>query len=311
MMLDRTSQALLANTAAMVGVLGVLSTTLAARARKNKAFTCTLSTSVAKTKNKAKCEIYSLAMALLWIGSVVVVIATQAFERWGPWGYMSYCSSCAALYLLVPYTPGLAELLHIGDSSTAWHERYITKANLWIAIFSFIGNYWYTHYFYRVLKAKYTFDAHMLNDVPICLYLMTHAYFMFYHVLSNFAIRFVHTRYEKNTARFVFTCVLVAVMAYMTAVGEAVTIAAFPYYSFEDRHSAIVIGSAFYGIYFLASFPMFYSIDEPDHDRASAPVTYWSLERTAVSSFAAGMIVLCLLDFSRLAFTHVELFSAL
>jgi len=36
----------------------------------------------------------------------------------------------------------------------------------------------YTHYFYRVLKADYTFPAHRLNDVPICLYFMTHAYFM-------------------------------------------------------------------------------------------------------------------------------------
>ena len=31
-------------------------------------------------------------------------------------------------------------------------ERYSFKANIWIAIFSFIGNYWYTHYFYSVLK---------------------------------------------------------------------------------------------------------------------------------------------------------------
>ena len=23
-----------------------------------------------------------------------------------------------------------------------WHARYILKANLWIAIFSFVGNYW-------------------------------------------------------------------------------------------------------------------------------------------------------------------------
>jgi hypothetical protein len=59
-----------------------------------------------------------------------------------------------------------------------WSSRYIVKANAWIAIFSFVGNYWYTHYFYRVLKADYTFDAHRLNDVPTCLYFMTHAYFM-------------------------------------------------------------------------------------------------------------------------------------
>ena len=29
-------------------------------------------------------------------------------------------------------------------------ERYSFKANLWIFIFGFIGNYWYTHYFYNV-----------------------------------------------------------------------------------------------------------------------------------------------------------------
>ena len=38
------------------------------------------------------------------------------------------------------------------DKKRKWTERYITKANVWIGIFSFIGNYWYTHYFYRVLK---------------------------------------------------------------------------------------------------------------------------------------------------------------
>jgi len=43
---------------------------------------------------------------------------------------------------------------------------------------SFPSPFRYTHYFYRVLKADYTFPAHRLNDVPICLYFMTHAYFM-------------------------------------------------------------------------------------------------------------------------------------
>ena len=102
---------------------------------------------------------------------------------------------------------------------------------------------------------------------------MTHAYFMFYHVLSNFALRLVRTRYERTAARAVFECALIDAMSYLTAVMEAVTIAAFPYYSFEDRHSALVVGSAFYGIYFLASFPMFYAIDEPDHDAAASART--------------------------------------
>ena len=43
-------------------------------------------------------------------------------------------------------------------------QRYWVKANLWIAIFSFIGNYFWTHYFSRLLGAAYTFPAHQLNE---------------------------------------------------------------------------------------------------------------------------------------------------
>ncbi len=39
------------------------------------------------------------------------------------------------------------------------------QANLWIAILSFIGNYLWTHYFYKLLGAAYTFKAWRLNDV--------------------------------------------------------------------------------------------------------------------------------------------------
>jgi hypothetical protein len=39
---------------------------------------------------------------------------------------------------------------------------------------------------------------------------------------------------------------------------ETLTISAYPDYSFEDRDMAYKLGSAFYGIYFVVSFPMFY-----------------------------------------------------
>ena len=44
---------------------------------------------------------------------------------------------------------------------------------------------------------------------------------------------------------------------------ETLTISHFPYYDFEDRHMAYTLGSAFYGIYFLVSFPVYYALDEP------------------------------------------------
>ncbi|QDZ22132.1 cycloeucalenol cycloisomerase [Chloropicon primus] len=257
---------------------------------------------MAANASKREGEAYSLKLAALWIAAVVVVIATQAYEWWGPTGYMLIGLFCAVPYVVVPYAFPSEE-----EAKIPWRERYITKANVWIAIFSFIGNYWYTHYFYRVLKARYTFEAFRLNDVPLCLYLMTHAYFMFYHALSNFVIRWIRDTYAANGFRHFFEWSVIASMSYTTAFGEALTICAFPYYSFEDRNQAYVLGSAFYGIYFLVSYPMFFQVDE--NAKKAIKSSHYSIQDTIVSALAASMAVLCLLDFVRLSM-GVELFAA-
>lgn len=56
-------------------------------------------------------------------------------------------------------------LEHKADRSKPWFQKYWVKANVWIAIFSFIGNYFWTHYFYTVLGAEYTFPSWTLNEV--------------------------------------------------------------------------------------------------------------------------------------------------
>lgn len=53
------------------------------------------------------------------------------------------------------------------DAAKPLEKRYWVKANLWIAILSFIGNYLWTHYFYSVLGAEYTFPSWRLNDVGL------------------------------------------------------------------------------------------------------------------------------------------------
>jgi len=98
--------------------------------------------------------------------------------------------------------------------------------------------------------------------------------------------------------------------SYFTAFMETLTISAFPYYSFEDRDKAYTVGSAFYGIYFLVSFPMFFFFDEDvdvvdwqaeakagGGEKNGRVVMLWD---TVVSSCGAGMMILCLLDFVRL-----------
>ena len=65
---------------------------------------------------------------------------------------------------------------------------------------------------------------------------------------------------------------------------------------------AYTVGSAFYGIYFLVSFPAFLEFDRDVDAGAGAgavgkKVTCWE---TVVESCGYGMMIMCLLDFVRL-----------
>ena len=152
-------------------------------------------------------------------------------------------------------------LEHKADRSKPWSQKYWVKANIWIAIFSFIGNYFWTHYFYTVLGAEYTFPSWRLNEVllqsvtffcsaptqypseapcmvlqvPITLYFMTHAYFCFYHALSNVVLRRTAHAVQQSPriCQWLTLATVVFVLAYITALMETVTIAHFPYYRFK------------------------------------------------------------------------------
>ena len=39
------------------------------------------------------------------------------------------------------------------------------QANVWIAVFGYVGNYFWTHYFFELLGASYTMKSHRLNKV--------------------------------------------------------------------------------------------------------------------------------------------------
>ena len=77
--------------------------------------------------------------------------------------------------------------------------------------------------------------AVLMLQVPITLYFMTHAYFCFYHALSNVVLR--RTMYavqqSPRICQWLSLATVVFVLAYITALMETVTIAHFPYYRFK------------------------------------------------------------------------------
>lgn len=249
---------------------------------------------------KREFEEYALIYTALWIFAFGIVVVTGAYESFDENSYMYLCTGLSAPFLLQPILYPLKT-----ESKLPLFERYSFKANVWIAIYSFIGNYWYTHYFYQVLKARYTFPAHRLNDVPIALYFATHFYFVTYHTFSNLLLRKVETTFKSGFTRSVLFWSVVFAFAYFTAFMETLSISSFPYYSFADRYMAYTLGSAFYGIYFIVSYPVFYRLDEfppksVEGSKSSAAGSH-TLYQTVMESFGASMIILCLLDFCRIA----------
>lgn len=151
--------------------------------------------------------------------------------------------------------------------------------------------------FYSVLKAKYTMPAHRLNNVPIAMFFATHFYFSTYHTFSNLMLRKVVTSYQKGPLRSLLFVSVVLCFSYFTAFMETLTISAYPDYSFEDQAMAYTVGSAFYGIYFIVSFPGFFFFDDDIDKKNTKKVTLYD---SFLSSCGHGMMIMILLDFVRL-----------
>lgn len=195
----------------------------------------------------------------MFFGGIVV---TGVYEYFGEWSYLVVGLISAVPPIVLPlFFPKLS-----GEQGIPWYERYTTKANTFVFMAAWIGNYFWTHYFYKVLGTGYSMPAHRLNDVPFALYLITHSYFLGYHLTASILLRKLWKRMERTgysyKKQLVIVSLIIIASCYFVALFEVATIASFPYYYYKSVFKMWVIGSGFYGIYFLFSFPMFHRIDE-------------------------------------------------
>jgi cycloeucalenol cycloisomerase len=124
------------------------------------------------------------------------------------------------------------------------------------------------------------------------MYLLTQAYFMTYHTTAVVLLRRLRTS-RLPMGGLVWPALLLAV-AYFWAWMETRAMAN-PWiesqFYYRDMERMLSHGSLFYSLYFVASFPIFYWLDE-ERD------TDWSLRKTAAAALSASMIMLFLLDFA-------------
>lgn len=246
---------------------------------------------------KREYEVWILQYSVVWMGAFALIIASGIYESFDALAYFIVLGGLAAPLLLQPLffrgEKGRSQAPSIG-------AQHAARAQVWIFIFGFIGNYWYTHYFYCLLKAKYTMPAWRLNDVPIAMFAATHFYFASYHVFANLPIRYVRTAFQEGALRLTLEIALILAMSYATAFMETLTISNFPYYDFENRDYAYTVGSAIYGLYFIVSFPAYFALDEPGKVVGAWHRSVTPLRDAAASALASGMLVLIFLDLVRL-----------
>ncbi|CAD5178902.1 cycloeucalenol cycloisomerase-like [Musa acuminata AAA Group] len=236
-------------------------------------------------------EAFFLLYTPFWLTLCLgIVVPYKLYEKFTELEYLILGLVSAAPAFLIP-------LLIVGkaDSGKCWRDRYWLKANLWIIIFSYVGNYFWTHYFFTVLGASYTFPSWRMNNVPHVTFLLTHSCFLFYHMASNITLRRLRHSIADlpQSIRLVTEAAWILALSYFIAYLETLAISNFPYYEFVDRESMYKVGSLFYAIYFIVSFPMFSRVDEIDDEP-------WDLPRVAVDALGAAMLVTIILDLWRI-----------
>lgn len=232
----------------------------------------------------------------VWMAIVAVIVKLELYEHFSPMDYLTLTITLSLPCLFLPLL-----LADKRERVLPLHCRYSVKANLYVAILTYIGNHFFTHYFYRNLGVSYTGPlarGHgiQINNVPLSMFFATHVYFVSYHTLVSLPMRLAQRALVPSplVIRLVGMTLVVIFLSVTTAFLETWTISAFPYYTYPDYYVMLTKGSVFYALYFFVTFPMFLRLDED-------PADPWSLGRTAVDALAAMMLVLLCGDIWRLA----------
>ena len=244
--------------------------------------------------DKAWGEKFFLAYSPVWMAAFGVYQRSRFGDHLGDVGNLFVTLAIFVPVWLVP------ALVH-DPAPRRWYETYWFKFNVWILVYSAIGSYFLSEYFFDVLGMVYnyphlhwTLDSALLGSgkqvVPVIMYLHAHYFFVTYHTTAVVVMRRIRT--SRLNVHPLVGAVVVAVTAWFWARAEiALTTAPSlaDQFRYEDLAWALRWGALVYACYFIVSFPMVARVDEPPDDR-------WTVGRTIIDALAAGMLTFVLLD---------------
>jgi len=263
--------------------------------------------------DKAWAEKFFLTLIPFWFCYNLLMVQMGWLESGTFWNFMQNFLMWFPYCVLVPW-------MLRRNSGVPWREAYWFKFNVYMFWWVFLATYFHTEYFFEVLGLRYRFEEVSLyldsalvgpeeatalqtyQKVPPSMYMNAIVFFAVYHVTAIIVMRRIRTMtdsWNSATGRFLAWCGIVVIIASFWGWGE--TYMYFVLIShgddpsginvwYENLDNMLRVGSWFYALYFVVSFPNFYRMDESgDGER-------WTIKKTVVEVSFVGMISLLLID---------------
>lgn len=246
--------------------------------------------------DKAWAEKFFLLYTPVWMASMAIMMVTGWSKTSSNTMLLVHGFATALPLVVIP------ALVARRFTNKRWYESYWFKANLYIFVFSFFGNYFGSEYFFDILGMVYNYPnattnlqaalvGHSHQQVPLIMYCYTQVYFMTYHTTATIVLRKLKSlRLPAMWLLFpVFVFLIGYGWAWMETRAMANPMLAGSFY-YKKMHAMLAYGSAIYATYFIASFPIFYFIDEKVNQG-------WSWLKTTAGGLSASMLTFYMLDF--------------
>ena len=245
--------------------------------------------------DKAWVEKFFLIYSPVWMAAMGLQVAVGADRNWSDGALLAFAFTVALGPLLIPM------LLARRHTGKPWHDSYWFKANLYLLVFQFFGSYFGTEYFFDVLGMVYryptvttTLDSALVGSgqqvVPLIMYPWAQVFFLTYHATANIVLRKLRSLGGGGIAFALCVCAIGYFWAWLETRAMANPLLATTFY-YQKLDVMLKWGSAVYATYFIASFPIYYFIDEA-RDRS------WTWWQVVAGGLSASMITFYLLDLS-------------
>ena len=222
---------------------------------------------------KRQLERLFLAYTPLWTGAVGLVLLTGAFRRWADVGLLLLGLAMALPLWALPF---------LLERDRPLRARYVVKATLFLAVLSFVQNYFGAPLFFRFFGMEYRFNTTWSgNGSPWFLSLMTVAYFSTYFAIMQSLLRAAERRIAalgQPLARGLLRALACLVLGYSMAFLETLFMAndlLRGYFAYADKGRMLKLGSLCYGTLLAMSLPLYARIDADPEQPTPLGTVLW------------------------------------